>query len=135
MGRRVHLCLVRLPSPLVQRLRSTTLNPARRSPRCDNPPHAPQLSPKWILVARQGKSAYKTGHNLRHSMLIILINPFAFHQCFNSNARDDFLSGVGKSLGISVWITLPVAAHSTPRLKVVINPTHSKALVSCPNVV
>lgn len=35
-------------------------------------------------------------------------------------------SGFGKFAGISVSVTLPVAAHSVPRRKVTLKPTHSK---------
>ena len=50
------------------------------------------------------------------------------------NGRADVLSALGKSAGI-FCVTLPVAAHSVPRRKVVMNPTPSNASVSWPSVV
>lgn len=41
-----------------------------------------------------------------------------------ANGRELVESAVGKSFGIEV-VTLPVAAHSEPRTRVVMNPTHS----------
>ena len=46
----------------------------------------------------------------------------------------DTLSGPGKSLGTGI-VTLPVAAHSTPRAKVVWKPTHFIDTSLCPSVV
>ena len=44
------------------------------------------------------------------------------------------LSGLGKSAG-TFCVTFPVAAHSAPRCRVTINPTHCMATGSCPKVV
>lgn len=52
---------------------------------------------------------------------------------FVLNFRDADLSAFGKSSGTSI-VTLPVAAHSVPRKKVVMNPTHSQEYPACPKV-
>src|SRR5438105_3748386 len=42
------------------------------------------------------------------------------------------LSAVGKSSGTLVSVTLPVAAHSVPRCRVTMKPTHSIEYGACP---
>ncbi len=72
-----------------------------------------------------GQRAWDRWFNLFQSRLRALINSFSMLTSFYfSHVLETVWFPEGKSFGIS-WVTLPVAAHSAPRCRVVMNPAHS----------